>query len=71
MESLSKVRTKQRAVIEFLMAENESIINIHKRLANVYGGMAVDKSTVSSWAKRLATSEQEQGNVSRARAVKG
>jgi histone-lysine N-methyltransferase SETMAR len=26
--------------------------------------MAVDKSTVSHWAKRLASSEQEQGNVS-------
>jgi hypothetical protein len=26
--------------------------------------MAVDKSTVSRWAKRLASSEQGQGNVS-------
>jgi hypothetical protein len=44
MESVSKVRAKQRAVIEFLLAENESITNIHRRLANIYGGMAVDKS---------------------------
>jgi hypothetical protein len=50
MESVSKVRAKQRAVIEFLLAENESI---HRRLANVYGGMAADKSTVSHWAKQL------------------
>jgi DNA-binding MarR family transcriptional regulator len=61
---VSDVRSKQRAVIEFLLAENESITNIHGRLTNVYGDMAVDKSTVSRWAKRLASSEQGQGNVS-------
>jgi transposase len=33
-------------------------------LKNVYGDMAVDKSTVSRWAQRLALSEQGQGNVS-------
>jgi transposase len=57
-------RSKQRAVIEFLLAENESITNIHRRLTNVYGDMAVDKSTVSRWVKRLASPEQGQGNVS-------
>jgi hypothetical protein len=51
MESVSDVRSKQRAVIEFLLGENESITNIHRRLTNVYGDMAVDKSTVSLWAK--------------------
>jgi hypothetical protein len=64
MESVSNVRSKQRAVIEFLLAENGSITNNHRRLTNVYGDMTVDKSTVSRWAKRLASSEQEQGNVS-------
>jgi hypothetical protein len=54
MESVSDVRSKQRAVTEFLLAENESITNIHRRLTNVYGDMA----------KRLASSEQGQGNVS-------
>jgi hypothetical protein len=58
------VYSKQRAVIEFLLAENESITDIHRRLTNIYGDMAVDKSTVSRWAKRLASSEQGQGNVS-------
>jgi hypothetical protein len=58
------VRSKQRTVIEFLLAENESITNIHMWLTNVYGDMAVDKSTVSHWAKRLASSERGQGNVS-------
>jgi hypothetical protein len=64
MESVSNVRSKQRAVIEFLLAENESITNIHRRLTNVYGDMAVDNSTVSRWEKRLVSSEQGQVNVS-------
>jgi hypothetical protein len=63
MESVSNVRSKQRTLIEFLLAEKESIANIHWRLTNVYGNMAVEKSTVSRWAKRLAWSEQGQGNV--------
>jgi transposase len=57
------VRSKQRAVIGVLLAENEPITNIHRRLTNVCGDMAVDKSTVRRWAKRLASSEQGQGNV--------
>jgi DNA-binding MarR family transcriptional regulator len=64
MESVSDVHTKQRAVIEFLLAENESMTNIHRRLTNVYGGMVVDKSTVSCSVKQLASSEQGQVNVS-------
>jgi hypothetical protein len=54
MESVSDVRSKQRAVFEGLfwgVAENKSITNIHKRLTNVFGDMAVDKSSVSHWAK--------------------
>jgi hypothetical protein len=47
MESVSDVRSKQRAVTDFVLAENESITNIHRRLTNVYGDMAVDKSIVS------------------------
>jgi hypothetical protein len=62
MESVSDVRSKQRAVIEFLLAENESITNIHTCLTNIYGDM--DKSTISRWTKQLASSEQRQGNVS-------
>jgi hypothetical protein len=47
MESVSDVRSKQRAVIEFILAENESITNIHRSLTNIYGDMTVDKSTVA------------------------
>jgi hypothetical protein len=64
MESVSDLRSKQRAVIEFLLPENELITNIHRRLTNVYVDVAVDKSTVSRWARRRASSEQGQGNVS-------
>jgi hypothetical protein len=44
------MHSKQRAIIEFLLAENklsESIANIHRHLTYVYGDMAMDKSTVS------------------------
>jgi hypothetical protein len=57
---VSNVHSKQRAVIGFLLAENESITNIHRRLTNVYGDMAVDKSTISLWAEQLASSEQRR-----------
>jgi histone-lysine N-methyltransferase SETMAR len=64
MKSVSDVRSKQTAVIEFLLIGNESITNIHRHLTNVYGDMAVDKSIVSSWEKRLTSSKQGQCNVS-------
>jgi hypothetical protein len=41
------VHLKQWAVIEFLVAEKKSVMNIHGWLRNVYGDNAVDKSTVS------------------------
>jgi hypothetical protein len=70
MESASDVRSKQRAVIEFLLAENETSESIHMRLRKVYGDIAVDKSIVSLWAKRLASSEQGRDTlISRARAA--
>jgi hypothetical protein len=58
---------KQRVVIEFLMAEKESITNIHKRLKNVYVVNAVDKSTISRWASRIAESEKGHTELSDAR----
>jgi uracil DNA glycosylase len=46
------VLLKQQTVIEFLAAENESVMNIHQQLKNVYGVSVVDKSTVSHWASQ-------------------
>jgi hypothetical protein len=48
---------KQRAVIEFLVAQKEIVGNIHKRLCAVYGSCAVDRSTVGSWVQRVEASE--------------
>ncbi|XP_021925029.1 putative uncharacterized protein FLJ37770 [Zootermopsis nevadensis] len=48
------VLRKQRAVIEFLVCENETVGNIHKRLQKVYGEDTVDRRTVSHWAQRTS-----------------
>jgi hypothetical protein len=49
-------RFKLRAVIEFLVHKNESVVNIHKRLYAVYRSFAVDMSIVGRWAKRVKAS---------------
>jgi transposase len=56
MVSVADSRLKQRAVIEFLVHKNGSVVNIHKRLCAVYGSCAVDRSTVGGWAKRVKVS---------------
>lgn len=56
MERVSNLRYKQRIVIEFLVAEKETVVNIHKRLCDVYGSFAVDRSTVSRWVQRIKES---------------
>jgi hypothetical protein len=48
------VRQKQSSVIQFLCCENATAGNIHKRLQNVHGDDAVNRSTVSRWARRLS-----------------
>lgn len=62
MAATLDVRQKQRAVIEFLCCENETVGNIHKRLKKVYGNAAVDRSTVSRWASRLRD-DSGHGNI--------
>jgi hypothetical protein len=56
MASVSDPRFKQRAVSEFLVHENESVVNIHKLLCAVHGSCAVDRSTVVREAKRVKAS---------------
>jgi hypothetical protein len=56
MASVSDTRDKQRAVIEFLVAEKESVGNIRKQLCAVYGNWAVDRSIVGFWVKRVKAS---------------
>ena len=43
-------RLKQRAVIEFLSAENITPAEIHRRLQAVYGEDTVNRTIVNRWA---------------------
>ena len=63
MGCVSDTHYKQRAVIEFLVAEKESVENIHKRLCAVYGSCAVDKSTVGRWVQRVKASESGETDL--------
>jgi transposase len=56
MASVSDKRYKQRAVIDCLLAEQESFGKIHKRLYAVYGSCAVDRSTAGRWVQRFKAS---------------
>ena len=60
---MKNLRYKQRFVIEFLAAEKETVVNIHKRLCAVYGSYAVDRSTVGRWAKRVKASEIAESDL--------
>ena len=69
MATPSEVHLKQRAVIEFLVAERETTVNIHKRLQTVYKDKTLDYSNVWRWTHRLITTSensesQELGNAS-------
>ncbi|KAL4149271.1 hypothetical protein QTP88_003252 [Uroleucon formosanum] len=57
MTAPSDVRFKQRAVIEFLVAENVKPVDIHRRLLAVYGNQTLDVSSVRSLALRVKGSE--------------
>ena len=57
MESASDVWYKHHAVIQFLVAEKESVRNFHKYLCDVYGSAAVHRSAVGHWMKRVTASE--------------
>jgi transposase len=50
-------RLKQRAVIEFLSAENVTPTEIHRRLQAVYGEHTVDRTTVNRWAIKFRECE--------------
>ena len=53
---MTSVNDLQRAVIEFLVAEKETVVNIHKRLRAVYRSCTVDRSTVGRWSQRVKAS---------------
>ena len=49
---------KQRAVTEFLSAENVTPAEIHRRLQAVYGEDTVNTTTVNRWAINFANGSQ-------------
>lgn len=64
MAASLEIRMKQRAVIEFLVAEGETPANIHKRLHAVYKDETLDYSNVWRWSQRLMENSPELGNAS-------
>jgi len=51
------MRLKQRAVTEFLSAENITPAEIHHRLQAVYGENTVNRTTVNRWAIKFRECE--------------
>ena len=62
MAAPMELRQKQRAVIEFLVAEGESPVNIHRHLQNVYRDNTLDYSNVCRWVRRLK--DEQVGSAS-------
>ena len=56
-------RLKQRAVTEFLSAENVTPAEIHRRLQAVYGENAVNRTTVNHWAIKFRECEPGHANI--------
>jgi len=64
MEEFSDVRFKERAVIEFLTAEEVPAIEIHRRMQAVYSHQCVDVSTVRRWVRGFKDGELGQVDLS-------
>ena len=58
-----EARQKQRAVIEFLVAEGETPLRIHNRLKNVYKDNTIDYSNVKRWVQRFKKSTEDHEEV--------
>jgi len=56
-------RMKQRAVTEFLSAENVMPAEIHRRLQSVYGENTVNRTTVNRWAIKFRECEPGRVNI--------
>ena len=52
-------RLKQRAVTEFLSAENVTPAEIHRRLQAAYGENTVNRTTVNRWAIKFRECEPD------------
>jgi len=56
-------RLKQRAVTEFLSAENVTPAENHRRLQAVYGENTVNRTTVNRWAIKFRECEPGRANI--------
>ena len=56
-------RMNQRAVTEFLSAENVMPAKIHRRLQAVYGENTVNRTTVNRWAIKFRECEPSRANI--------
>ena len=56
-------RLKQRAVSEFLSAENVMPAEIHHRLQAVYGENTVNRTTINCWAIKFRECEPGHANI--------
>jgi len=56
-------RLKQRAVTEFLSAENVTPAEIHRRLQALYGENTLNRTTVNRWAIKFRECEPGRANV--------
>jgi len=56
-------RLKQRALTEFLSAENVTPTEIHRRLQAVYGENTVNRTTVNRWAVKFCECESGRANI--------
>ena len=54
---------KQRAVIEFLSAENVTPAKIHRRLQAVCSESTVNRTTVNRWAIKFRECEPGRANI--------
>jgi len=57
------MRLKQRAVTEFLSAENVTPAEIHRRLQAVYGEDTVNRNKVNHWAIKFRECEPGHANI--------
>ena len=63
MAAFLEARQKQRALIEFLVAEGETPLRIHNRLKNVYKDNTIDYSNVKRWVQRFKKSTEDHEEV--------
>ena len=59
-------RQKQRAVIEFLVAEEDTSLKIHNQLKNVYKDNNIDYSNVKRWVQRFKKSTANHEEMDKA-----